>query len=103
MIFEESLEGKTISKKNQALIKVRILNLREEKKKYENRIVHGPQNEGENSKLNNIPNQTLTSNGGRGTLTRAVERSLPTLASPSCEEERQKKNWTSTCVFHGQR
>ena len=29
---EESLEGKTISKKNQALIKVRILNLREEKK-----------------------------------------------------------------------
>ena len=29
---EESLKGKTISKKNQALIKVRILNLREEKK-----------------------------------------------------------------------
>ena len=29
---EESLEGKTISKKNQALIKVRILHLREEKK-----------------------------------------------------------------------
>jgi len=29
---EESLEGKTIAKKNQALIKVRILNLREEKK-----------------------------------------------------------------------
>ena len=44
---EESLEGKTISKKNQALIKVRILNLREKKMKaYENRIVQGPQTEG---------------------------------------------------------
>ena len=53
---EESLEGKTICKKNQALIKVCILNLREEKK-YENRIVHGPQTEGENSKLNNITHQ----------------------------------------------
>ena len=26
-----------------------------------------------------------------GTLTRAVERSLPTLASPGCEEERRQK------------
>ena len=31
-LYEESLEGKTIYKKNQELIKVRILNLREEKK-----------------------------------------------------------------------
>ena len=35
---------------------MRILNLREEKKN-ENGIVHGPQNEGENSKLNNITHQ----------------------------------------------
>ena len=46
--MKKASRAKTISKKNQALIKVRILNLRERKKMkaYENRIVQGPQTEG---------------------------------------------------------
>ena len=55
--MKKASRAKQSPRKNQALIKVRILNLREEKKKYENRIVHGPQTEGENSKLNNITHQ----------------------------------------------
>ena len=54
--MKKASRAKQSPRKNQALIKVRILNLREEKKN-ENRIVHGPQNEGENSKLNNITHQ----------------------------------------------
>ena len=53
--MKKASRTKTVSKKNQALIKVRILNLGEilrKMKAYENRIGQGPQPEAETSKFN---------------------------------------------------